>query len=156
MMSKPPIRVLFVCTHNSARSQMAEALLERDGGPAFEVQSAGTEPSRVNPYAIRALAERGIDRSAARSKSISGFLDQPFDYVITVCDHAREACPIVPGARTTLHWSLDDPSSVDGSDADKVAAFRRTRAEIEARLGPFIELALRGSAEGPGQADPTG
>ncbi len=155
-MSAPPIRVLFVCTHNSARSQMAEALLEREGGPIFEVRSAGTEPSRVNPYASRALAELGIDWTAARSKSVVEFLDQPFDYVVTVCDHARETCPVVPGARTTFHWGLDDPSAVEGSDEDRLTAFRRTRAEIEARLGPFIALARGATAEDPGQADPTG
>jgi protein-tyrosine-phosphatase len=107
-----PIRVLFVCTHNSARSQIAEALLGRHGGPDFEVHSAGTEATRVNPYAIRVLAESGIDWSQARSKVIGEFLDQRFDYVITVCDRARETCPFFPGSTNTLHWGLDDPSDV--------------------------------------------
>jgi arsenate reductase len=138
-----PIRVLFVCTHNSARSQIAEALLERYGGDDFEVCSAGTEATRVNPYAVRVLAELGIDWSGARSKVITEFLDQQFDYVITVCDRARETCPVFPGSQNTLHWGLDDPSEVEGTDEQKLAAFRRTQVEISSRLRPFIEVALR-------------
>ncbi|MFL5667903.1 MAG: arsenate reductase ArsC, partial [Chloroflexota bacterium] len=95
-MSADPIRVLFVCTHNSARSQIAEALLTRDGGDVFEVSSAGTEVTRVNPLARRVIEEAGIDWSGARSKSITEFLDQRFDYVITVCDRARATCPVFP------------------------------------------------------------
>lgn len=138
-----PIRVLFVCTHNSARSQIAEALLGLYGGEDFEVQSAGTEVTRVNPYAVRVLAELGIDWSGARSKAITEFLDQHFDYVITVCDRVRETCPVFPGSINTLHWGLDDPSEVDGSDAEKLAAFKRTGSEVSMRLRPFIEVALR-------------
>ena len=138
-----PIRVLFVCTHNSARSQIAEALLRDYGGADFEVSSAGTEVTQVNPYAIRVLADHGIDWSGARSKSITEFLDQRFDYVITVCDRARATCPVFPGSENTLHWGLDDPSEIEGSDADKLAAFRHTELEIAARLRPFIEVALR-------------
>lgn len=141
--SMSPIRVLFVCTHNSARSQIAEALLERYGGDDFEVHSAGTEATRVNPYAVRVLAEQGIDWSTARSKVITEFLDQRFDYVITVCDRARETCPVFPGSENTLHWGLDDPSEVEGSDDERLAAFRRTEMEVTARLRPFIEVALR-------------
>jgi arsenate reductase len=141
--SQAPIRVLFVCTHNSARSQIAEALLGRYGGEDFEVHSAGTEVTRVNPYAIRVLADLGIDWSQARSKSITEFLDQQFDYVITVCDRARETCPVFPGSTNTLHWGLDDPSDVDGTDAEKLQAFKRTETEVAARLRPFIEVALR-------------
>ena len=140
-MTGQPIRVLFVCTHNSARSQIAEALLERDGGGAFDVESAGTEVTAVNPYTIRALAELEIDWSDARSKSVEAFLGQPFDYLITVCDNAREACPVFPGARRSLHWSLEDPSEVEGSDEEKLAAFRATATDIEARLRSFIEEA---------------
>ncbi len=138
-----PIRVLFVCTHNSARSQIAEALLGRYGGPDFEVHSAGTEATRVNPFAVRVLAESGIDWSQARSKIIAEFLTQRFDYVITVCDRARETCPVFPGSTNTLHWGLDDPSDVQGPDDEKLAAFRRTGVEVLARLRPFIEIALR-------------
>ena len=142
-MSAEPIRVLFVCTHNSARSQIAEALLAHYGGADFEVFSAGTEATRVNPFAIRVLADLGIDWSRAESKTITRFLGDRFDYVITVCDRARETCPIFPGSTNTLHWGLDDPSEVDGSDADKLAAFQRTEVEVSARLRPFIEVALR-------------
>jgi len=137
------IRVLFVCTHNSARSQIAEALLKRDGGNDFEVYSAGTEITRVNPYAVKVIEDAGIDWSAARSKSVTEFLGQPFDYVITVCDRARATCPIFPGSSNTLHWDLDDPSEVEGTDEEKLAAFHRTAAEVSARLGPFIEAARR-------------
>ncbi len=138
-----PIRVLFVCTHNSARSQLAEALLGRYGGADFEVHSAGTEATRVNPYAIRILAESGIDWSGGRSKVINEFLGQQFDYVITVCNRARDTCPVFPGSTNTLHWGLDDPSDAEGDDEAKLAAFRRTETEVAARLRPFIEIALR-------------
>ncbi len=143
-----PIRVLFVCTHNSARSQIAEALLGRYGGTDFEVHSAGTEVRGVNPYAVRVLGELGIDWSAARSKLVTQFLDQRFDYVITVCDRARETCPVFPGSDNTLHWGLDDPSEVEGTDEEKLAAFRRTQVEVSARLRPFIEVALRAAGRG--------
>ena len=146
-----PIRVLFVCTHNSARSQLAEALLQRDGGADFEVHSAGTEATRVNPYATRVLAEAGIDWSHARSKVITEFLNQRFDYVITVCDRARETCPYFPGSTNTLHWGLDDPSGVEGTDEERLAAFRRTAREVADRLGPFIEDALRAGGR-PGRS----
>lgn len=138
-----PIRVLFVCTHNSARSQIAEALLKRYGGDDFAVFSAGTEVTRVNPYALRVIEEAGIDWSGARSKSITEFLDEAFDYVITVCDRARQTCPVFPGSTNTLHWGLDDPSQVEGTDEEKLAAFRLTETEVSARLRPFIEVALR-------------
>lgn len=149
-MSDSPIRVLFVCTHNSARSQIAEALLREYGGADFEVHSAGTEVTRVNPYAIRTLADLGIDWSGATSKSITEFLDRRFDYVITVCDRARETCPVFPGSENTLHWGLDDPSEVEGSDAERLAAFRRTQLEVSTRLRPFIEVALRAAGRRPG------
>jgi arsenate reductase len=148
-MAEAPIRVLFVCTHNSARSQIAEALLRRDGGPDFEVHSAGTEVSRVNPYAIRVLEDAGIDWRDARSKSVTEFLGQPFDYVITVCDRAREACPVFPGATNRRHWGLDDPSEVEGTDQERLAAFERTRTEVEARLRPFVDDALRAAGRPP-------
>jgi arsenate reductase len=141
--SDRPIRVLFVCTHNSARSQIAEALLHDYGGADFEVFSAGTEVTQVNPYAIRVLADHGIDWSGASSKSITEFLHQRFDYVITVCDRARATCPVFPGSENTLHWGLDDPSEVEGSETEKLAAFRRTELDISTRLRPFIEVALR-------------
>ncbi len=143
MTDPAPIRVLFVCTHNSARSQIAEALLGRYGGADFFVQSAGTEATSVNPYAVRALAELGIDWSGARSKTLTAFLGQPWDYVITVCDRARQVCPVFPGAANSLHWGLDDPSEVEGTDEEKLAAFRRTTTDVSVRLRPFVEIALR-------------
>ena len=150
LVSDQPIRVLFVCTGNSARSQLAEALLQQHGGSAFEVCSAGTEPRGVNPFTVRALAQVGIDWSAARSKSVDEFLGQPFDYVITVCDRARQSCPVFPGSYNSLHWGLEDPADVEGSDAEKMAAFERTRLEVMMRLHPFIELALHARAVTPG------
>jgi arsenate reductase len=138
-----PIRVLFVCTGNSARSQIAEALLSDFGGADFEAFSAGTEPKGVNPYAVRVLDEIGIDWSGARSKSATDFIGQPFDYVITVCDRARQTCPVFPGNHNALHWGLDDPAEVEGTEEGKLEAFRRTRTEVATRLRPFVELARR-------------
>ena len=149
MTDPEPIRVLFVCTHNSARSQIAEALLRRDGGDAFEAHSAGTEVTRVNPSTVRVLDELGIDWTGARSKSVDEFLGQSFDYVITVCDSARAACPVFPGSSTRVHWDLEDPSRVEGPDEVRLAAFRRTREEVAERLGPFMEDALRTTADRP-------
>ena len=150
-----PISVLFVCTGNSARSQIAEALLEEFGGADFEVSSAGTQPRGVSPFAIRVLGELGIDWSGATSKAIAGFLGQSFDYVITVCDRARETCPVFPGSENTLHWGLDDPTEVDGTDEEKLEAFRRTRQELTLRLRPFVEIARRaaGRARRPAFAE---
>lgn len=138
-----PIRVLFVCTGNSARSQMAEAVLGRLGGADFEVYSAGTEPKGVNPYTIRVLDDAGIDWSDARSKSVDEFAGQAFDYVITVCDRARQTCPVFPGTHNTLHWGLEDPADVEGSDAEKLGAFQQTYLQLHQRMRPFVEVALR-------------
>lgn len=138
-----PIRVLFVCTGNSARSQIAEALLTRIGGADFAVESAGTEPRGVNPFAIKVLAGAGIDWSSAMSKSVDDFVDLPFDYVITLCDRARQSCPVFPGQYNSLHWGLDDPAEVEGTDAEKFAAFRQTSMELGQRIRPFVEVALR-------------
>ena len=142
-MTDQPIRVLFVCTGNSARSQIGQALLEHLGGDDFAVESAGTEPKGVNPFAVQVLAEVGIDWSRAESKPLAPFLDQPFDYVITVCDRARQACPVFPGSGNSLHWGLEDPAEVEGTDEEKLEAFRRTRLELTQRLRPFIEIARR-------------
>ena len=143
-----PIRVLFVCTGNSARSQIAEALLRDFGGAEFDVNSAGTDPGVVNPYSVRVLDEIGIDWSGARSKSVTEFIGRPFDYVITVCDRARQSCPVFPGDHNTLHWGLDDPADVEGTDEQKLEAFRRTRTEVATRLRPFVELARRARVAG--------
>ena len=137
------VRVLFVCTGNSARSQMAEAILGRLGGPAFVVRSAGTHRGGVNLLTIRALSEIGIDWSGARSKSVGEYLDEPFDYVITVCDQAREACPVFPGGRVRLHWGFEDPAAAPGTDDERLAVFRRVRDEISAQVAPFAERAGR-------------
>ncbi len=137
-----PIRVIFVCTGNSARSQMAEALLRHDGGDRFEVVSAGVDPRGVDPMTIEALAKVGIDISGAWSKSVAEFLGQRFDYVITVCDRARGTCPVFPGGSETLHWGLDDPAEVTGSEAQRRAAFDRVLKEISGRLHAFVPLAL--------------
>jgi arsenate reductase (thioredoxin) len=142
--SRTPIRVLFLCTGNSARSQMAEALLEQVGGKDFEVESAGTEPKGVNPFTLRVLGDAGIDWSAATSKSATQFTGRPFDYVVTVCDRARQACPVFPGADQSLHWDLADPAEVEGSDADKAAAFRATYADLRGRIEGFVRTATAG------------
>ncbi len=127
-------RVLFLCTHNSARSQMAEGLLRHLAGDRFEVYSAGTEATHVRPLAMRAMDEVGVDISGQESKTLERYLGEPFDYVITVCDDASEACPFFPGARTRLHWSLEDPSQADGSEEERLATFRRVRDEIGKRI----------------------
>jgi len=124
--------VLFVCTHNSARSQMAEGLLNSLYGNKYQAYSAGTEPSVVNPHAIQVMSEIGIDISKHRSKSIDEFMQQKFDYVITVCDHANEICPFFPGGLKRLHQSFEDPATFKGSEADTLSTFRRTRDKIKA------------------------
>jgi arsenate reductase len=142
-MSVEPIRVIFVCTGNSARSQMAEALLEEFGGPDFAVFSAGTQPAPVNPETVTVLGEIGIDWSRAVSKSVAPFVGQPFDYVITLCDRARQTCPVFPGEHNSLHWGLDDPAEVAGTEAERLEAFRRARTEVAGRVRPFVELARK-------------
>jgi arsenate reductase len=132
-------RVLILCTGNSARSQMAEGLLRHDADDKYEVESAGTLASFVRPQAIKAMEEIGIDISKHRSKALEEFLDQPFDYVVTVCDNAKESCPIFPGKAERVHWSFDDPAEATGSEDDKLAVFRRVRDEIGAKLKDFAE-----------------
>jgi arsenate reductase (thioredoxin) len=133
-------RVLFLCTGNSARSQMAEALLRHAGGGAYQVFSAGTNPSQVRPEAIAALREMGIDISDQRSKSVDEFLGQPLDYLITVCDHARETCPVFSGpVHKRLHWPFEDPAAVQGTESERLAAFRRIRDEIRSRVAEFVK-----------------
>lgn len=136
-------RVLFVCTHNSARSQMAEGLLRYRGGDRFEVYSAGTEATSIRPEAIVAMAELGVDIAAHRSETIDRYLGEPWDWVITVCDQARESCPFVPGARRTLHWSVDDPSAVGGDRDARSAAFRVARDDLAERVDTFLAEAAR-------------
>jgi arsenate reductase len=131
-------RILILCTGNSARSQMAEGWLRALAGDRFEVASAGTRPSVVNPLAIAAMRERGIDLSGHRSKSVTEFLDQPFDSVITVCDQAAEACPVFPGPARRIHWSFPDPAAVEGSADDRLQAFRSVRDALERQLREWI------------------
>ncbi len=140
--SERPIRVLFVCTGNSARSQMAEALLREYGKGSFETFSAGTEPKGVNPLTVRALSNVGIDISGARSKSVTEFLGQPFDYVVTVCDRARESCPVFPGGGESIHWGFDDPAEATGTEPERLAVFERILGEISTRLRLFSPAAL--------------
>jgi arsenate reductase len=135
-----PIRVIFVCTGNSARSQMAEALLRRDGGAAFEVVSAGVSPRGVHPMTIRALENVGIDITGARSKPVGEFIGQRFDYVITVCDRARATCPVFPGGSVTLHWGVDDPAEATGTDEERERAFDRALKELSVRIHTFLPL----------------
>jgi len=138
--SPVPISVLFVCNGNSARSQIAEALLGRFGTPDFGAASAGTSPKRVHELAVRVLAEVGIDWEQARAKPVTDLLDQSFDYVITLSNSAREQCPTLPGPHSSLHWHLEDPSEVEGAEEQRLEAFRATRADLTARLRPFIEI----------------
>jgi arsenate reductase (thioredoxin) len=127
-------RVLFLCTHNSARSQMAEGLLRALGGDNYESFSAGTEATLVRPLAIKAMAEIGVDITGQRSKVLTEYLKQPFDHVITVCDNANESCPIFPGATNRLHWSFPDPSRAQGSEEEQLAVYRQVRDTIAARI----------------------
>lgn len=127
-------RVLFLCTGNSCRSQMAEGLLRHFGGDRYEVHSAGTDPSSVNPRAIAAMEEVDIDISAHTSKGVRQFYDQPFDVVVTVCDHAHQICPTFPNAKTSIHWSIDDPFHARGGDEAIHKEFGRVRDDLLTRI----------------------
>lgn len=131
-------RVLVLCTHNSARSQMAEGFLRALAGDRFEVASAGTEATRVHPLAIRAMGEVGIDLGAHTSKTLDRVLDQRWDYVITVCDSANERCPLFLSHTTRIHWSFEDPLRAAGGEDAQLAVFRRVRDEIADRLGCWL------------------
>jgi arsenate reductase (thioredoxin) len=131
-------QVLILCTGNSARSQMAEGLLRTLARDRFEVFSAGSKPSTVNPLAIAAMDERGIEIRWQRSKHLNEYLAQPFDYVITVCDNAAETCPLFPGSARRIHWSFPDPAAVDGTEAERLASFRQVRDDIEAKLKAWL------------------
>ncbi len=137
------IRVLFLCTGNSARSIIGAALLRKMGGDAFDVVSAGTHPKGINPYTIRVLEPLNIDLSGERSKNVSEFIGEQFDYVITVCDAAAEECPVFPGAPERIHWSFVDPAAVEGSDDDRLRAFQRTVREMQMRISTFILVAKK-------------
>jgi arsenate reductase (thioredoxin) len=136
-------RVIFVCTHNSARSQMAEGMLRTFGRDRFEVFSAGTEATGVRPEAIAVMDEIGIDISGHASKSIDQFMGESFSWLITVCDEAKEACPTIPGVHQQQHWSIDDPSKVEGDEETRLEAFRETRDIIRDRVHIFALAAGR-------------
>jgi arsenate reductase len=140
------MRVLFLCTHNSSRSQMAEGLLQARGGDRYDVASAGTHPRTVHPLAIRAMAEIGIDISEAAghyAKPLSDFTGQPIDLVVTVCDDAAEECPFFPGARRQEHWGFPDPSAATGTEEERLAVFRQVRDAISARIERFLAETTR-------------
>lgn len=127
-------RILILCTGNSARSQMAEGLLRHDAGDRFEVDSAGTKPSQIRPEAIAVMKELGLDISGHHSKSVDEFAGQQFDFVFTVCDNAKESCPIFPGKAVTIHHNFDDPAALQGSEEQRLALFRRVREDIREYL----------------------
>jgi arsenate reductase (thioredoxin) len=136
------VKVLILCTGNSARSQMAEGLLRSLSKGGVEVHSAGTKPSEVNPLAIEAMKELGMDISHHRSKSVEEFAGQRFDVVITVCDNARESCPVFPGAPERIHWSLTDPAAVEGTHEEKLRAFCAVRDELKDNLALLLSRRL--------------
>jgi arsenate reductase len=131
-------RVLFLCTHNSARSQMAEGFLRAMAGDRFEAGSAGTEKTSVNPLAIRVMAELGIDLGGHTSKRYEDVASEAWDYLITVCDDANDRCPWIPGSVQRLHWSFADPSRATGTEEQRLAAFRRVRDQIQERLTDWL------------------
>ena len=139
--ARRPTRVLFVCTHNSARSQMAEGMLRAWGGEGFEAASAGTEATAVRREAIAAMAELGIDISGQTSKTIQRYLGAELDWLVTVCDQARESCPTVPGVRRQAHWSVEDPSGATGSDEARLDAFRDARDVLAEHVRELIATA---------------
>lgn len=137
------VRVIFLCTHNSARSQMAEGILRARGGDLVEVTSAGSEPRKVHTLAVRALAEIGIDISAQQSRHMEQFVCQHFDYIITVCDRVRETCPVFPDDPECIHWSFEDPAAVEGPQATRYRAFQKTAAELSTRVNYLLLMIKR-------------
>lgn len=142
-MNAPEFSVLFLCTHNSARSQMAEIFLRHHGRGRIATYSAGSEPSQVHPLAVQVMAESGFDIAKARSKALDEFLGQDFDYVITVCDQANESCPVFPGDPKRIHWSFPDPSAVKGSEEERLRAFRSVRDQLNMRLQTWLLAVAR-------------
>jgi arsenate reductase len=142
-------RVLFVCTHNSARSQMAEGMLNAWAGERFEAFSAGTEATGVKPETIEVMAEIGIDIAHHRSKTIDEFRGQSFEWFITVCDEAQQNCPVLPGVSDVAHWSIEDPSAAQGTPEERLEAFRRARDRIRDRLHIFMLAGSRGDLPEP-------
>ncbi len=142
-----PLRVLFLCTGNSARSQMAEAFLRRQGEGLFEAYSAGTHPRGLHPLTVAVMQEAGIDMSGYTSKGLEQFLDQTFDYIITVCDRAHEECPVFPGPYERIHWTFQDPVAFEGPEDRQLAVFRRVQIEIQTRIALFINAHRREAVE---------
>jgi len=142
-------KVLFLCTHNAARSQMAEGLLRDLSRGTIEVYSAGTDPTRVHPLAVQALREFGIDISGQRSKHVDEFAEEHFNFVITLCDSAREICPVLPGDPERIHWSFPAPGAVVGTEQERLRAFMQTAQELATRLRPFLIVAQRGAERSP-------
>jgi protein-tyrosine-phosphatase len=136
----PPVRVLFLCTGNGARSQLAEALLEQFAGNSVQVFSAGSHPKRLHPNAVRAMAERGVDISGRRAKHLNEFAGQPFHYVITLCDKVREVCPEFPGQHEPVHWSIPDPGLGEGTSEQTYPFFQATATELATRIRFFLHL----------------
>jgi len=132
-------RVLFLCTGNSCRSQMAEGFLRSLAGDRFEAFSAGVKPTQVNPLAIKVMNESGIDISGQESKSAMGLISQSFDYVVTVCDNAKQTCPVFPGKYEKIHWNLDDPAAAEGTEEEKMDFFREIRDQIKEKTELFIK-----------------
>jgi len=146
-------RVLFLCTGNSCRSQMAEGWLRELGGDEFDAESAGTNPTRLNPTAIRVMAEAGIDITGQFSKSADEMNGRQFDFVVTVCDRAREACPVFPHDATKLHWSFEDPAEATGTEEERLDVFRRVRDEIAQRIREFLDANASSSPSAAGKHD---
>lgn len=135
-------RVLFLCTGNSCRSQMAEGFLRHMAGDRFEVFSAGVKPTQINPLAIKVMAEVGVDISKQRSKSAMEFIGQKFDYIITVCDNAKQACPVFPGKHEKIHWDLEDPAGAVGSEEERLVVFRKIRDQVQKNISKFLTTKL--------------
>jgi thioredoxin type arsenate reductase len=140
---KRPVRVLFLCTHNSARSQMAEGILRGQGGDLVQVSSAGNQPTGIHPLAIKAMRELDIDISGQTSKNMDQFLKQEFDFVITVCDRVKESCPVFPGNPNQIHWSFPDPSEATGSEEQRQRAFNNVAVELNRRIGYLLLMIKR-------------
>jgi arsenate reductase len=142
-MTRAAVRVLFVGTDNATRSQLAEALLSHEAGDWFQASSAGTAPRPINRLTVHVLHEIGIEWGSARSKSIDEVRGQPFDYIITMCREAQEACPVMQAGTATIHWGFTDPAAVEGTPVDRLAAYRHTRREVAAAVHRFVEHTLR-------------
>lgn len=142
-----PVRILVVCWGNSARSILAEALFHHLGGDRIEAHSAGIEPAGLNPLTLRVLAEAGLPTDGLRSKSVDDYLGQSFDYVITVCDESRDVCPVFPGVHESLHWGYPDPAKAQGTEEERLAAFRSVFTQLGQRIHQFLPIAERYAAQ---------